>query len=143
MRLRTPWLPIILFALAGCGNGEEYPEAPQIFTDRAEMGFNTEFNGGTFVGATAYNSLIIENRGLNTLELTEFTLSGPPVFTLTPPEGFEPGTPLRLETNKTAFVQVTFKPTDDVEYTGTLTIKSNAANEPVKEIVLRGKGVNP
>src|SRR5687767_15086502 len=110
MRLRTPWLPIILFALAGCGNGEDLPESPQLFTDRAEMGFNTEFNSGTFVGATAFNSLVIENRGLSPLELTEFTLSGPPVFTLTPPEGFTPGTPLRLETYDKAFVQVTFRP---------------------------------
>jgi hypothetical protein len=144
MRLRTPWLPIIMLALAGCGNEvADIPVAPQLFTDRDGMGFNTEFGSGTFIGQTAFNSLTIENRGQETLELTDFSLSGPAVFTLKPPEGFTPGTPLRLETYDRAFVEVAFKPTDDIEYRGTLIIKSNAANTPTKEIELMAKGVNP
>ncbi len=40
MRLRTRWLPIIFFALAGCGNETEIPKEPTLFTDRDEMAFN-------------------------------------------------------------------------------------------------------
>lgn len=144
MRLRTPWLPIIMLALAGCGNEvADIPEAPQLFTDRDAMGFNTEFMSGTYIGQTTFNSLTIENRGQETLELTDFSLSGPAVFTLKVPEGFTPGTPLRLETYERAFVEVAFKPTRAGDYTGTLTIKSNAANMPEKQIALEAKGVNP
>jgi hypothetical protein len=133
-----------MLALAGCGNEvAEIPDAPQVFTDRDEMGFNTEFFSGTYVGQTAFNSLAIENRGREALEITDISLSGPGVFTLKLPEGFTPGTPLKLETYDRAFVEVAFKPTDDVEYQGTLTITSNAGNTPSKQVALRGKGVTP
>jgi hypothetical protein len=143
MRLRTRWLPIIFFALAGCGNEAEVPKEPQLFTDRDEMAFNREFGSGTFVGQVGYNSLVFENRGEGTLQVTDITLSGPSQFKLVLPEGFTPGTPLELATFKRAFVQVEFRPTDDVEYRGTLTLKSNAANTPEKVITLNGLGVNP
>lgn len=144
MRLRTPWLPIIMLALAGCGNEvPDIPEAPQLFTDRDAMEFNTEFRSGTFIGQTTFNSLILENRGQQALEITGITLTGPAVFTLKLPEGFTPGTPLTLDTYDRAFVEVAFKPTDDVEYTGTLTIQSNAGNTPQKLVQLKGEGITP
>ncbi|MBZ4414965.1 hypothetical protein [Myxococcus sp. RHSTA-1-4] len=143
MRLRNRWLPIIFFALAGCGNETEIPKEPQLFTDRDEMAFNREFNSGTYVGQVGYNSLMLENRGEGTLQITDITLAGPSQFKLVLPEGFTPGTPLPLETYKRAFVTVEFRPTDDVAYQGTLTIKSNAANTPEKTITLNGMGVNP
>ncbi len=149
MRLRTPWLPIIMLALAGCGNEvPDIPEAPQLFTDRDAMGFNTEFGSGTFIGQTTFNSLTLENRGQETLEISEITLAGitpnnSNAFTLKLPEGFTPDTPLRLDTYDRAFVEVAFKPTDDVEYTGTLIIRSNAGNTPEKQIQLMGEGVAP
>ncbi|NMO20251.1 hypothetical protein HPC49_22625 [Pyxidicoccus fallax] len=143
MRLRTRWLPIIFFALAGCGNETEIPKEPSLFTDRDEMAFNREFGSGTFVGQVGYNSLLLENRGEGTLEITDIALSGPSQFKLVLPDGFTPGTPMPLETYKRAFVTVEFRPTDDVEYRGTLTIKSNSANAAEKVITLNGVGVNP
>jgi len=143
MRLRTRWLPITLFALAGCGNEAEIPKTPQLFTDRDEMAFNREFNSGTFVGSVGYNSLVLENRGEGTLQITDITMAAPSQFKLVLPEGFTRGTPLALETYKRAFVTVEFRPTDDVEYRGTLTIKSNAANAAEKVINLNGLGVKP
>jgi hypothetical protein len=142
MRLRNRWLPIIFFALAGCGN-EDIPKEPTLFTDRDEMAFNREFGSGTFIGQTGFNSLLMENRGEGTLQITDITLAGPSQFRLVLPEGFTPGTPLALETFKRAFVTVEFRPTDDVEYRGTLTIRSNAANAAEKVITLNGLGVNP
>lgn len=143
MRLRTRWLPVIFFALAGCGNEAEIPTTPQLFTDRDEMAFNREFGSGTFVGQVGYNSLFLENRGEGTLQITDITLSAPSQFKLVLPEGFVPGTPLALETFKRAFVTVEFRPTDNVEYRGTLTIQSNAANAADKVITLNGLGVDP
>ena len=143
MRLRTRWLPIIFFALAGCGNETEIPKEPTLFTDRDEMAFNREYGSGTFVGQVTFNSLILENRGEGTLNITDITMNAPSQFRLVLPEGFTPGTPLPLETFKQAFVEVQFRPTDDIEYRGTLTIKSNAANAAEKVINLNGLGVNP
>ncbi|AKQ68756.1 putative lipoprotein [Myxococcus hansupus] len=143
MRPRTRWLPIIIFALAGCGNETELPQAPTLFIDREALTFNREFNHGTYVGQTTYNSLSIQNRGLDPLDITAITLAGPRVFTLQLPEGFTPGTPLRLETYDRAFLTVAFLPTDDTEYDGTITIVSNAANAGEKVVTLNGLGVAP
>jgi hypothetical protein len=143
MQLRTRWLPIFFFALAGCGNETEIPKEPTLFTDRDEMAFNREFGSGTFVGQTGFNSLVLENRGEGTLQITGITVSAPSQFKVTLPEGFTAETPLALETYKRAFVQVEFRPTDNIEYTGTLTIKSNAANAAEKVITLNGLGVDP
>jgi len=143
MQLRTRWLPLAFFALAACGNETEIPKEPTLFTDRDEMAFNREFGSGTYVNTTAYNSLVMENQGEQTLEITDISMSAPSQFKLVLPEGFTPGTPLALTTNKRAFLTVEFRPTDDVEYMGTLTIKSNAANAPEKVITLNGLGVNP
>ncbi|WP_426749324.1 hypothetical protein [Myxococcus sp. Y35] len=143
MHLRTRWLPIIFFALAGCGNETELPQAPTLFVDREALTFNREFERGTYVGQTAFNSLAIQNRGLDPLDITAITLSAPREFTLQFPEGFSPGTPLRLETYDRAFLEVAFRPTDDTEYSGTLTIESNAGNGAQKVITLNGLGVAP
>ena len=143
MQLRTRWLPIFFFALAGCGNETEIPKEPTLFTDRDEMSFNREFESGTFINTTGYNSLVFENRGEGTLQVTDITMSAPSQFKLVLPEGFTPGTPLTLETYKRAFVTVEFRPTAAVEYRGTLTIKSNAANTPEKVINLNGLGKTP
>ncbi|MFP2925537.1 hypothetical protein ACLESO_10020 [Pyxidicoccus sp. 3LG] len=141
MQLRTRWLPIIFFAMAGCGDEVDLPKAPQLFTDRDEMAFNREFESGTFVNTTGYNSLVFENRGEETLQVTEITLSAPSEFKLLAPEGYVAGTPFPLETYKRAFITVEFTPRAAREYTGTVTIKSNAANTPEKVITLNGRGV--
>ena len=52
MQLRTRWLPIFFFALAGCGDETDLPKEPQLFTDRDEVAFNREFGSGTFVNAS-------------------------------------------------------------------------------------------
>ncbi|MCP3138987.1 hypothetical protein [Pyxidicoccus xibeiensis] len=144
MQLRTRWLPIIFFALAGCGEeAADLPKAPQLFTDRDEMSFNREFDSGIFLNTTGFNSLVLENRGEDTLQITDITMAAPSEFKLQVPEGFVAGTPFPLETYKRAFITVAFTPKAAREYQGTLTIKSNAANTPEKVIVLSGKGVDP
>jgi hypothetical protein len=144
MRLRTLWLPLIFIALAGCGNGEdpvELSEEPQLFLDRTQLQFDTEFGSGTYIGATTFNSLILENRGKKALEISSITKSGPGEFALTLPQDLRDGKTLRLESRQQAFVQVTFKPTAERTYEGKLVIQSNDPAAGEKEVPLIAKGV--
>lgn len=145
MRLRTLVFPIILLAMAGCGEGDGYEleQGPSLYNDRNELLFDTEFGSGTYVGASTFNTLILENRGDEPLEITEVTKTGPGVFTVRLPEGLAEGKALRLESRQKAFIEVQFKPTQATTYEGKLTIKSNAKNAPAKDIRLFGKGVPP
>ncbi|RKH64904.1 Ig-like domain-containing protein [Corallococcus aberystwythensis] len=142
MRLRNLWLPLTIIALAGCGDEtEELQDTPQLLIDRTELSFDTEFSAGTYVGATTFNTLYIENRGIQTLELNEVSISGPSVFTMRKPEDWPENGPLKLETYQRTFIEVAFKPNAVQDFTGKLTLKSNAANGETRELTLKGKGV--
>ena len=144
MRLRHLCFPIILLTLAGCGGDDvKLEKGPFLFVDRESMGFDQEFGSGTYVGASTFNTLILENRGDKPLEITEVVKTGPAEFILTPPEGLAPGSPIRLESLKRAYVQVQFKPTQAKDYTGKLTIKSNSKDGTEKVVDLVAKGVTP
>ncbi|RYZ34915.1 MAG: hypothetical protein EOO71_37440 [Myxococcaceae bacterium] len=142
MRLRNLWLPLTIIALAGCGDeAEELPNTPQLLIDRTELSFDTEFAAGTYVGATTFNTLYLENRGLQTLELNEATLSGPGVFTMKKPEEWPENGPMKLETYQRTFIEVAFKPNAARDFEGKLTIKSNSADGDTRELALKGKGI--
>lgn len=141
MRLRPLWLSFIFIALAACGN-DGPSEQPELYVDRDSLGFGQEFGTGAYVNQEITESLYIENRGLRTLEISEVTKSGAAQFTLTLPEPLTKGETVKLEYGKRTFVQVAFKPTAAQKYEGKLLIKSNAANEPQKEIALSGVGYN-
>jgi hypothetical protein len=144
MRLRTLWLPLIFIALAGCGNGEdavELTEEPQLFVDRTQLLFDTEFGSGTYIGATTFNSLIIENRGRQALEISSISKTAPSEFTLTLPQELADGKPLRLESRQQAFVQMAFRPTAARTYEGTLVIRSNDPKTGEMTIPLAARGV--
>lgn len=145
MRLKTLVFPIILLALAACGEGDDIKleKGPFLLNDRNELLFDTEFGSGTYVGATTFNTLSLENRGDEPLTITEVTRSGPGVFTMRLPPELAEGQPLTLQSRKTTFIEVQFKPSSATTYEGKLTITSNAANAPAKEIRLFGKGVTP
>ncbi len=145
MRLKTLVFPIILLALAACGEGDDIKleKGPFLLNDRNELLFDTEFGSGTYVGATTFNTLSLENRGDAPLTISGVTKSGSGVFTVRLPEQLSGGGALTLESRKSAFIEVQFKPTQATSYEGKLTITSNAANAPTKEIRLFGKGVTP
>jgi hypothetical protein len=165
MRLKTLVVPIILLAVAACGEGDDIPleKGPFLRNDRNELLFDMEFCSGTYIGASTFNSLYIENGGDETLEITEVTKTGAREFTMQLPADISPATPLRLESRKRTFIEVKFTPPttsrgqplpadcspqnlqlDKGElYKGKLTIKSNAANAAEKEINLLGRGVTP
>jgi len=145
MRLKTLVFPIILLAMAACGGEDEIPleKGPFLLNDRNELLFDTEFGSGTYVGASTFNALLLENRGDAPLEITKIEQSGSSTFEVTLPPALEEGMTLKLESRKTALIQVKFTPPQVRTYEGKLTITSNAANAPAKEIKLFGEGKTP
>ncbi|HVG62759.1 MAG TPA: hypothetical protein VNA24_29605 [Hyalangium sp.] len=145
MRLKTLVFPIILLALAACGGEDEIElqKGPFLLNDRNELLFDTEFGSGTYLGASTFNALLLENRGDAPLEITKVEKSGSGAFVVELPAELEEGLTLKLESRKTALIQVKFTPTQARDYEGKLTITSNAGNSPTKEIRLFGKGVTP
>lgn len=145
MRLKTLWFPIILLALAGCGGEDDIPlqKGPFLQPDRIKLQFDTEFGSGTYVGASTFNTLMLENRGDETLQITSVTKSGPSEFIVTLPEGLTDSTPVTLESRKRAYVQVQFKPSKAQGYTGSITIKSNSSTGAETVVELEGKGIPP
>jgi hypothetical protein len=145
MRLKTLVFPIILLALAACGGGDdiELEKGPFLLNDRNELLFDTEFGSGTYVGASTFNALLLENRGDKPLEITKVDQSGSSAFKVNLPAELAEGMTLKLESRKTALIQVQFTPTQVRDYEGKLTITSNAGNAPAKDIRLFGKGVTP
>jgi hypothetical protein len=143
MRLRTLWLPLIFVALAACGNEDdvELTDEPQVFVDRNVLQFDTEYGSGTYIGATTFNTLIIENRGLQELQVTQVAKEGSGAFTLRLPQELVDGKPLRLQSRQRAFVEVAFRPGEARQYDGTLVIQSNDPKAGVKQVTLTGKGV--
>lgn len=132
--------PIIL-AFAACEK-EPLPGAV-LMTDRDSLGFGGEFGSGAFVGTSVTNTLTLWNDGLEDLVISDITLEGQ-YFRL---NDSDPNTPLpigtAIQTYDRAFIQVFFEPDAAGDFTGTLTIQSNADNEPTKTIGLNGRGVNP
>ncbi len=118
------------------------PATPFITTDQAAIGFDQIFGSGTFIGTTPQASLAITNAGLADLHITAITKSGDGAFTIMdetdPPTITVPG-------EKSTFVEIFFAPTQPIEYTGAITIVSDATNNPDGGLVigLSGLGVRP
>lgn len=145
MRLSKLLLPVSALALVACGGEppEVLPDKPVLFIDRLKLEFNTEFDRGTYVGQTTFNSLYIENRGLRTLELSRVERGGrdATAFTLQLPEPLGNGQPLRLEARQTAAIQVTFRPNAARTFEGQLTLTSNDPDRPTFSVGLEGLGI--
>ncbi|ADO69858.1 hypothetical protein [Stigmatella aurantiaca] len=147
MRLRFPWLPVIALALAACGGDDDesytLQKGPFLLVDRERLAFDTEFDRGTYVGAASRNSLYIENRGDQPLEITAVVKNAPSEFVLRLPDALAAGGTLTIESRKTALIEAEFTPKQAKTYEGSFILKSNAANAPEKEIGLVGVGVTP
>jgi hypothetical protein len=142
MQLRTLLFPIITLALAGCGGDDDVKleKGPFLFVDRESLGFDQEFGSGTFLGRSTFNSLYIENRGDEPLQITEVIKAAPSEFKMSLPAPL-PDQPLTIESRESAFIQVQFTPAAARVYRGKFTIKSNAGNAPLRDIAMSGCGV--
>lgn len=156
MRLFKLLLPVSTLAFAACGGPSEVPpdkpilpetlpDRPVLFVDRLKLEFNTEFDEATYVGQTTFNSLYIENRGLQPLDLSKVERGGRDAssFTLQLPEPLNNGQPLRLESRKATAIQVAFKPNAARAFEGELTLTSNDPERTTFKVGLAGLGVTP
>lgn len=142
---------IILVGFSDCGkppvacDGDSLLSKAQLCPDRSALLFAQEFRSGTFIGVTAFENLSLRNGGVETLKVTEVTVTGDSAFTYvaswddTPNDGMIPQT--EIIGAKTAFIEVRFKPTQPKAYTATLTVTSNAENSPTRSFEISGCGV--
>ena len=142
---------VILMCFTACGKPPAPCEADtlltkaQICTDRDSLGFAQEFRSGTFIGATAFENLAIRNGGVETLKLSDISVTGDSAFTYIASwddnvaDGKIP--PTDIVGAKTAFIEVRFKPTQAKAYTASLVIASSAQNVPTKTLAISGCGV--
>lgn len=129
---------ISILAFAACGE-KPRPQKPFILTDRASVGFNQEFGGGTFIGTKPQQSLSISNEGIEDLVISEITKSGDGAFTMMA----EKALPTTVPGAQRSYVQIYFEPTEAKDYAGKITITSNADNYKTLEIGLSGRGIVP
>lgn len=127
-----------LVALVACGKpAEDHPNEPTIITDRDSLGFGQEFNSGVYIGTSKQESLLIQNDGLQPLTIERIDKTGDSEFSMElPPELKVPGL-------GHTFVRFFFTPKEEKTYHGTITIVSDAKNQPQKVIQLSGRGVKP
>lgn len=134
---------VIVSIFSACGKKPEVcdPDAlldkPQVCPDRASLGFAQEFNSGTFIGQKPQETLTIRNGGLADLEVTKVTFSGDSAFAMK----VEPPVPASVVGNKYLFINVIFAPTQAKAYSGTITVESNAENNPTQTFAVSGCGV--
>lgn len=133
--MRGSWLAsglvsgLFLAVLSSCNNtaAENLPDAPQIVIFPNQQLFGTDQGLGTTIGTSPNQSFKISNEGKQTLIISSVTKSGSSAFIITGPnagDGSSDGGV--LESKETSFLQVVFKPTQPIQYTGKLTFKSNA-----------------
>ncbi|MGA9520020.1 MAG: hypothetical protein WBV82_01070 [Myxococcaceae bacterium] len=138
MLVRSVISGFIIVGLMACGKpADEAPNEPTLRVDRNAVDFGREFGTAVWIGTTPQESLLVENLGLQPLVIESVDQAGDSAFKYELPEKRE------IEPLGHTFVRVTFTPTEAKEYTGSLTIVSNAANEPQKTVQLSGKGVKP
>jgi hypothetical protein len=139
MKRATGFLIVsIIVGLFACGKGaDEVPLTPQLVTAQNSLGFGQEFGSGTYVGTSAQNSLVIQNKGQKDLVISDVQISGDSAFDF---EGPDVST---VKSGQSALVTVFFTPPAAGQYQGTLTITSNADNQPTKDIALSGLGIDP
>jgi hypothetical protein len=131
-------------ASAACAK-DSLLDLPQLCPDREGLGFSQEFGTGTPLGRRDVETLLLRNGGLKNLDITSITTSGDPAFQFTsswdqtPNDNKVEGT--SVAPNKTAAIEVQFRPTEGRAYTATLTVQSNAQNAPSKTFQISGCGV--
>lgn len=145
MPKRTVFLGLIIVALAACGK-EPLPQKPQLLVDRDSIGFSQEFGSGTFVGAKPQESLLITNGGLENLVINSVSLTGDSQFSVDGPSpclNTDGGVPCEVKGKGRTFIRIIFAPTQERNYSASITINSNAENAPTKVVGVTGRGIAP
>ena len=88
---------------------------------------------------TVRETVTVTNIGFNTLDVSELTIAVPPSFTVEPVGT----TPQSLTPQATWTFDVVFHPLDSGVQEGTITVLSDAINEPEAPVTVSGKGAIP
>jgi hypothetical protein len=140
----TAILGLSYLGCKGSNGGTPTPgNGPQIQVVPGAATFGQVFGRGTPIGTTYSNALAVTNVGNATLDISGSTLAGDSAFRVQGP--YDPNQQLAtsVPAGQSVAYNVTFTPTQAKEYSGTLTINSNAANSPSDVINLAGCGVAP
>ena len=117
----------------------------QLCSDKDSIGFAQEFGSGTFIGQAPIESLAIKNGGLEDLTISSVTTTGDAEFKYT--ASWDDNTtdnvipPTTVKGNKSVVIQVSFAPKTNKQYSGSVTINTNAQNSASKTFTISGCGV--
>ena len=140
---------VVVFAACGKAPGVCDPDAllqkPQLCSDRDSLGFAQEFNSGTYIGTKPTEVLKIRNGGIEDLKIDAVATAGDSAFKYSASwddnltDNTIPAT--SVKGNTSVFIQVEFAPTQAKQYTGSITVTSNAENAAQKVFQVSGCGV--
>ncbi len=111
-------------------------EAVGIYMDPSLITSDTLMEFESAIDDSEYKSLILRNKSIESLNITDFTFSDPDHFTLQPPKIL----PLQLEGGDSLRLWIVFTPEHDSLYEGSLTIESSDPQDPTQTIHLSGMG---
>jgi hypothetical protein len=111
-------------------------EAVGIYMDPHLITSDTLLHFEAPTDATESGFLSLRNKGIESLNITEFQLSDPDHFTIQPP----PVTPLQIEGGDSLRLQIVFTPELEGLHDESLTIESSDPKHPVQTIRLSGLG---
>ncbi|HEX4622726.1 MAG TPA: IPT/TIG domain-containing protein [Myxococcaceae bacterium] len=118
-----------MLALAGCSQAPTLPNVPALIPDSTASNCWAGDCSGTFIGAAPQGTIQLQNKGLQTVNITSVSLTGDSAFgslslAFAGDAGLSP--PVSIPGEKTAFLSVFFTPTAAKQYNGTITIASNS-----------------
>jgi len=111
-------------------------EATGIYMDPRLITYDTLMLFESNINDSDSRSLILTNKGIETLQINQLDLSDPEHFDLQPISA----TPLQIDPGQSLSLDVVFSPEVDTLYNGTLTIGSTDPVHPVQSIHLSGLG---
>ncbi|MBL8953810.1 MAG: thrombospondin type 3 repeat-containing protein [Myxococcaceae bacterium] len=111
---------------------------PILVIDRNALRFDTELGGASWVRTAPQQTLALSNGGASNLMVQSVTVGG------TDSAAFAATlmTPATVTAGSQAFVRVIFSPTQERQYSATLTVASNAVNAPSQVITLAGNALD-
>jgi hypothetical protein len=112
-------------------------EAVGIYLDPRLTTSDTLLNLESPVDESEYKLLVIRNKGIEALHISEFNFSDPDHFTLQPPQVM----PFQIDGGDSLRLWIVFTPENDSLYEETLTIESSDPLNPTQNIHLSGLGI--
>ncbi|MBI5543475.1 MAG: hypothetical protein HY901_06270 [Deltaproteobacteria bacterium] len=130
MRTLCTLLAVVALTALGCGGDGDLPDKPQIQPDRVELNFGADFSNAVYVDSAPGDTVMLQNKGNEDLLISKVEITGPDAqfFTVAgQPAG-------NVESTKTTFVAVVYRPTAAGKHKASLVITSNAENSPTLTI---------